>query len=445
MLRQRVVPHFSLLGLVGLPLPAIWFGVALFLGRCQRATEAQDASPAPVFELRFEADSVHVVRDEIRGSRSLEPGRQEDLAPFPIPAVANAATRQVVWFDTDGTIRARRRYSPEAEDVRVSHNGKYVLVTHGRDSEIRVTDIELLDAQGNSLWRTERYGTYWHHWSPTGETVVGRNGRPSWFWGLQGLMAEYQNQFTIGPAFSSDGELVLALEVDQESKVSCLSLFDKLGQRVWKRHCLGGERLQEHRINNVFLSPTGRYIAYAYIDEENRTEDDDYERSTPWRHLAALDSSGDLLWTQSAGWVHKVAISEEQHQVVVLHDKGISQRARDFEAVVLDARTGTPERRYPLPPGFRFFARGMVIRLVGDDLVLGYGRRSREGDFSAHLQVYASSGALSSERHINPEVEDWDSGFSEGLAPAWSQHGSFVGVSTGRSFELFDLRNVQGE
>ena len=438
MLRQRVLPHFSLLRLVGLPLPAIWFGVALFLGLCQRATEAEDHSPVPVFELRFEVDSVHVVRDEIRGSPDQEPGRQAPK-PFPIPAVANAATRQVVWFKADGTIRARRRYSPEAEDVRVSDNGMYVLVTHGTDSEYRVTDIELLDAQGSSLWRTKRYGTYWHHWSPTGETVVGRNGRPSWFLGLKGMTAEYQNQFTIGPAFSSDGELVLALEVDQESKVSCLSLFDKRGQRVWKRHCLGEERPEGEGINGVFISETGRYIAYASHDVGNYV---DNERTTPRRHLTVIDSSGDLLWTRSAESVYEAAISEEQDQMVILSNK--SWKAPDSEALVLDARTGSPERRYPLP-GFRGSLGRMVIRLRGDDLVLGYSMRSREGDFSAHLRVCDSSGALSSERHINPDVENWDSGFSEGLVPAWSQHGSFVGVSTGRSFELFDLSSLREE
>ena len=447
MLRQRSLRKFPRLPFVETQLPRLWPAAALFLGLCQQPAEAQDGSPAPVFELRFEADSVHVVRNEIRSSADRESDRR-DPKPFPIPAVANFATKQVVWFDADGTIRKIRRYSPEAVDLRVSDNGKYVLVTHEMDTEFRVIDLELLDAQGTSLWRTKRSESYWHHWSPTGETVVGRNGRPSWFLGPEGMMAEYQNQFTIGPAFSSDGRLVLALESEQESNVTCLSLFDKRGQRVWKRHCRGEERLQGHRINYVSISETGRYIAYASYDEENRSEDDDYERATPWRHLAVLDSSGDLLWTRSAGWVHEVAISEQQHQVVALHDRGIRQRASDFEAMVLDARTATLARRYPLSD-LRFSSDRMVIRLVGDDLVLGYSTRSREWDYSAHLRVYDSSGALSSDRHINPETEDWAAwaaiDYAEGLAPAWSQHGSFVGVSTGRSFELFDLGNLREE
>ena len=429
--KMRIPFRYSASRLMRMLWRPIWYSALVILWGLARV-EAQDAPAdrAPIYELHFDDDSLRVMHNEI--SRALRAETEEDLASartkavdrapsaprFPFPAVANNQAKKIVWFNADGTIRAQRSFSLQAEDIRVSENGAYVLVVHNKGGEYSSADVELLDAQGTSLWRTGGYAAP-RGMSPTGETLVGVGGPETpklSFWSPQGKVIEYEGKNTLAnPVFSADGRFLFGRElVRQSSRTTiCLSLFDKQGQRLWQRHCGQG-------ISRVFISETGQFMAYSYYDR------DSYIGDTPKRYLAVLDHDGDIVWTQLAGSIYELSFSEEENLIVMLTNKGI---------VVLNARTGVVQRRFPLPDVYGGTWGGCgVFKLVDDELILGFLRRSREGDFSAHLQVYDPTGVLSWERVLNPETEDWDS-----PVPVWYQSGSLVGISMGRVFQLFDL------
>ncbi|MCY3734927.1 MAG: hypothetical protein OXG13_00920 [Gemmatimonadaceae bacterium] len=106
----------------------------------------------------------------------------------------------------------------------------------------------------------------------------------------------------------------------------------------------------------------------------------------------------------------------------------------DLEAVFLDLSTGAVQRRFPLADFLREGYRMGPFSLLGEDLLLGHIRRTPEGDFSAHLRRYDSAGRVSWTREFSPDTEI--GGSSE---PVWMRSDSFVGVSIGRTFSLFDL------
>ncbi len=417
--RARMARNFS---------PGPWLPALLVLWM-QLPVEGQPPVPADrplIFELHFEADSVRVVRNEVRATALGRAPRGQSLPRFPFPAVASSKARKVVWLNADGTIKGQRSFSPQAKDVRVSANGAYVLVVHEGGGEDSLADVELLDAQGTSLWRTLQQAYFDRYWSPTGETVVGTGGAETAelsFWGPQGKVAEYEAAVLSDPKFSADGRFILVAERPLNERGALrdtvfLSLFDKQGRRLWQRHLS-----RRQSITNAFISESGRSMAYTYYDP------DSYVGDTPKRYLSVLNHDGDIVWTRP-GRIYEVFFSEKEDLIVVLNDKIEEYRRHDLEVIFLDARTGAVQRSFPLPPDRRW----RVLKLVDDELILGFHTRDREGDFSAHLRVYGPTGVLSWERALNPDTEDWDS-----PAPAWYQSGSLIGVSMGRVFQLFDL------
>ena len=321
---ERMIIHPSfcasasrLMGMLWLP---IWCSVLVGLWGSVRV-EAQDASAdrTPIFELHFDEDSLRVVRNEMSRTRragseagldstSVEAASRAPSAPrFPFQAVANNQAKKVVWFNADGTIRAQRSFSPQAEDIRVSENGAYVLVVHKKGGEGRSTDLELLDAQGTSLWRTRQYTYSGRYWSPTGETVVDGGGPETpelSFWSPQGQVAKYETLIISDPTFSADGRFLLVAERPLNEQYALrdttfLSLFDKQGQRLWQRPLSRREG-----INNVFISESGQSMAYSYYDP------DSYVGDTPKRYLSVLDHEGDIVWTQLAGKVYELSFLE---------------------------------------------------------------------------------------------------------------------------------------
>ncbi len=448
--RMIINPSFCasasrLMGMLWLPM---WCSVLVSLWGPARV-EAQDvpADRTPIFELHFEDDSLRVVRNEMSRTRraatkaglSSRHTRAAGRAPsapsqmrFPFQAVANNQAKKVVWFNADGTIKAQQSFSPQAKDVRVSANGAYVFVVHKEGGEYSSRDVELFDARGTSLWRTRGHAAPGGI-SPTGETAVGVGGPETpklSFWGPQGKVTEYANENTLAnPVFSADGRFLVGRElVRQDPRTSiCLSLFDKQGQRLWQRHCGQG-------INDVFISESGRFIAFSSSDPDSHVED------TPNRYLSVLDHEGDIMWSQSAGSTYELSFSEKDNLIVMLNNKYVGaiigdRDSEDLETVVLNARTGVVQRRFPLPDFYDSTWGGCdVFKLVDDKLILGYLKRTREGDFSAHVQVYGPTGVLSWERVLNPNTEDWDS-----AVPVWFQRGSLIGISMGRVFQLFDV------
>ena len=451
---ERMIIHPSfctsasrLIGMLWLP---IWCLILVGLWEPIRV-EAQDAlaDRAPIFELHFDQDSLRVVHNEMNRTRraeaeggldsaSVEAASRAPSAPrFPFQAVANNQAKKIVWFNADGTIRAQRSFSPQAFDVRVSANGAYVLVVHEKGGESRSADVELLDAQGTSLWRTLQDIYFGRYWSPTGETVVSVGGPETpelSFWSPQGQVAKYETLVLSKPTFSANGRFLLVAERPLNEQyaprdTTFLSLFDKQGQRLWQRPFS-----RRHRNNDVFISESGQSMAYAHYDP------DSYVEYTPKRYLSVLNHDGDIVWTQPTGKVYELSFFEQENLILMLTNKYLGpimgdRDSEDLEVVVLNASTGVIQRRFPLPDFYGNTRGGCgVFKLVNDELVLGYLKRTREGDFSAHLQIYGPTGVLSWERSLNPGTEDWDS-----AVPVWSQRGSLIGISIGRVFQLFDV------
>ena len=409
-----------------------WLTLLSLLSVGQLPVEAQGTPDSPVFEMRFEADSVRVLRNEFQapGYRSTD---DKPPSPFPFPAVASSGARQVAWFHPDGTISANRSYSPQAHSVRVSSDGKLILVVHREGGEYSGADLELSDAEGNTLWRKRTHAYFGRHWSPTGDILVYPGhwdiGGHASFWGPTGLVAEYGSDFELGPVFSSDGRRVLVQEVDSASATRCLSLFDNRGQRLWQGHC------SRENVQRIYISETGRYMAFTYYTPDSYV---DNENTTPKQFVVALDSLGTEMWTRPVGWVHQIHMSEQQGRMVLLNNRYIgifgAGDTEDLEAVFLDLSTGAVQRRFPLADFLREGYRMGPFSLLGEDLLLGHIRRTPEGDFSAHLRRYDSAGTVSWTREFSPDTEI--RGSSE---PVWMRSDSFVGVSIGRTFALFDL------
>ena len=443
---ERMIIHPSfcasasrLMGMLWLP---IWCSVLVGLWGSVRV-EAQDASAdrMSIFELHFEEDSLRVVRNEMRRTRradseagldsaSVEAASRAPSTPrFPFQAVANNQAKKVVWFNADGTIKARRSI-PEGRKALVSANGAYVLLVKEKHSYY-TQQVELQDAQGARLWEAELHSNV--RLSPTGEMVVSlreesTKGAPFSIWGPQGKLAEYETEAR-RVSFSADGQFLFAKEIARGT--NCASLFNKQGQRLWQRHCNRG---RVRSITDVFVSESGRFIAFSFSGPDSHVGD------TPNRYLSVLDHEGDIVWTQPAGSIYELSFSEKDSLIVMLNNKYVGaiigdRDSEDLEVVVLNARTGVVQRRFPLPDFYGDTWGGCdVFKLVNDELVLGYLKRSREGDFSAHVQVYGPTGVLSWERSLNPGTEDWDS-----AVPVWSQRGSLIGISIGQVFQLFDV------
>ena len=434
------------LGYWGVPL-TVGLTLLFLLNSGQLQVEAQGTSNSPVFEMRFEADSVRVLRNEFQalGYRTAD---DEPPRRFPFPAVANSGARQVTWFDPDGTVRTNQSYSPEAHSVKVSPDGQLILVVHEDGGEYSGADVELLDAEGTSLWRERTHAYFGRNWSPSGETLVypGDLDQAPYasFWGPKGLLVEYASSFIAGPAFSSDGRRVFVQEHFPETHTYCLSLFDSQGRRLWKRHCFWQppqmtrhhEEWPRNSVQKVYISETGQYMAYSYYDRDSYV---DNERTTPERFVVALDSLGNEMWTQPADWVHEISISEQLGRMVLLNNKyeGVFAPGdtEDLEILILALSTGTVQRRYPIADFFEGCWRVGPFGLWGDDLILGQTRRTRDIGFSVRLQRYDTAGTVSWEREIGPDSETRDIS----AEPVWVQRGPLVGVSIGRTFALFNL------
>ena len=263
--------------------------------------EAQDTPVAqsPIFELHFDEDSLRVVHNEI--SRALSAETEEDLASartkavdqapsaphFPFPAVANNWAKKIVWFNSDGTIKAQRSI-PEGRKALVSGKGAYVLLVDGTGYayEAGSQSVELLDAQGTRLWEAGLAPNAFL--SPTEERVVSLNIEaskdiPFSFWGPQGKLAEYETR-AWSLSFSADGQLLFAKE--NARGTSCVSLFDKQGQRLWQRHC---RPYGEHPINKVFISKSGRFMAFTYYRKPSWHPGSEPPSPPMPRYLAVLD------------------------------------------------------------------------------------------------------------------------------------------------------------
>ena len=402
---------------------------------------AQDAPAerAPIFELHFDEDSLRVVRNEMRrpqrAAAGLDSGRAEaaSLTPsaprFPFQVVANNQAKKIVRFNADGTIKAQRSI-PEGRKALVSANGAYVLLEAEKHSYY-TQQVELQDAQGTRLWEAELHGDV--RLSPTGEMVVSLREEsteiaPFSIWGPQGKLAEYETE-AARVSFSADGQFLFAREIARGT--DCVSLFDKQGQRLWQRHCNRGK---VQWINRVFVSKSGRFMAFSY-----------YTPPTSTRHLAVLDQNGDILWTRRGGLTYEVSFSEEDERMVVLNNKAdgpiVGKRIEDLEAVVLNVRTGEVQRSFSLPPFYgsiysnpRTYRGCTVFKLQNQDLMLGFFKRTSDGDLLAQMQLFDPTGVLSWERTINTGTEKWDR-----AEPAWLEKGPLHGISLGRVFQLFDV------
>lgn len=404
---------------------------------------AQDAPTdrAPIFELHFDEDSLRVVRNEMRQMRraATETGldsasvgaasRAPSALSFPFQAVANNQAKKIVWFNADGTIKAQRSI-PEGRKALVASNGAYVLLVNEKYSYY-TQQVELQDAQGTRLWEAELHGGV--RLSPTGEMVVSLREEstkiaPFSIWGPKGKLAEYETVAT-RVSFSADGQFLFVRESARGT--NCVSLFDKQGQRLWQRHCNRGK---VQWINRVFVSKSGRFMAFSYNTPPTSTN-----------YLAVLDQNGEILWKRRGGLTYEVFFSEEDERMVVLNNKRdgpiIGKSIEDLEAVVLNVRTGEVQRSFSLPPFYGSIysnpsdSRGCtVFKLENQDLMLGFFKRTSDGDLLAQMQLFDPTGVLSWERTINTGTEKWDR-----AEPAWLQKGPLHGISLGRVFKLFDV------
>ncbi len=450
--RMIINPSFCasasrLMGMLWLPM---WCSVLVSLWGPARV-EAQDvpADRTPIFELHFEDDSLRVVRNEMSRTRraatkaglSSRHTRAAGRAPsapsqmrFPFQAVANNQAKKVVWFNADGTIRTQQSI-PEGRKALVADNGAYVLLVDGTGYafERGSQSVELLDAQGTRLWKAELAPDAFL--SPTGETVVSLNIEalkyiPFSIWGPQGKLAEYDS--IVGNAsFSADGQFLFAGEYTDRNG-SCVSLFDKAGQRLWQRYCNSTET---QNITGVYISEHAKFMAFAYYLQTSWNPASGTPPPPTLRYLTVLDQTGDILWTQPSS-VWDIAFSEKGKFIATL--QGIEGRSSyDREIVVANIHTGDIQRKFSIPHPKEKPIRGytQLSFLQNYNLLLRYYQRTSDGDILAHLQLFDPTGVLYWERTINPETENWDNR----AKPAWLQKGPLLGISMGRVFQLFDF------
>lgn len=405
---------------------------------------AQDAPAerAPIFELHFDEDSLRVVRNEMRRARKaatetgLDSGRPEaaSRAPsaspqtrFPFQAVANNQAKKIVWFNSDGTIRAQRSI-PEGRKALVADNGAYVLLTKEKVySERGTQQVELLDAQGSRLWETRLPSRV--RLSPTGEMVVSAHEdaiekADFSIWGPQGKLADYETGVD-RISFSTDGQFLLIAERTTQDS-TCVSLLNKQGQRLWQRHC---DSNRTRFIERMSVFKNSQFIAFTYLNKK-----------TPERHLVVMDRSGDILWTRP-GAMKKITFAEEERLIVVLQDMvDVQDSNLDEQAlavVVLNALTGKVQRSFSLArlAGSAAYRYTMLSPLRGGNFLFGF-LSEQSSKYHTKLQVLNPTGALLEERTIRTDSLGY-----QGLLnskPLWSKRESTLGVSMGRIFKVFD-------
>ena len=329
------------------------------------------------------------------------------------------------------------RSIPEGRKALVSDNGAYVLLVDGTGYayEASSQSVELLDAQGTLLWEARLAPDAFL--SPTGEMVVSLNIEaskdiPFSFWGPQGKLAEYES--VVGRAsFSADGQHLFVRESVRDTSLSdCVSLFDKQGQRLWQRHC---RPYGEHPINKVFISESGRFMAFTYYRKSSWNPGSEPPPPPVPRYLAVLDQNGDMLWTRSHTGVWHLTFSEEDELIATLQ-RGERESAQEPEIIVANVRTGDTQQRFAvaLPEkSIRGYPR--LSFLQNQNLLLRYYQRIPR-DILAHLQLFDSTGVLSWESIFNPNTEEWD---GSGTNPAWLEKGPLLGIMMGRVFQLLDL------
>ena len=442
--KMRIPFRFSASLLMRMLWRPIWYSALVVLWEPARV-EAQDAPVAqsPIFELHFDEDSLRVVHNEI--SRALSAEGEVDLASartraegqapsaphFPFPAMANNWAKKIVWFNTDGTIKAQRSI-PEGRKVLVPDNGAYVLFVNERVYEMGSQQVELQDAKGSLLWEARLPN--WIRLSPTGETVVSvREGTVEEadfsIWGPQGKLADYETG--VGRiSFSADGQFLLIAERTTKD-TTCVSLFDKQGQRLWQRHC---DSNRTRFIERMSVFNNNQFIAFTYLDWD-----------LGLRYLVVLDKESGVLWTRPSK-VENISFTEIEGLIVVLQNKVNEPKTivgnrinQDLEVVVLDVLTGEVQRSFPLPrlAGSATYQRTMLSPLRDGNLLFGF-ISNRTGAYHTKLQLWDPTGVLLREQTLNSDSSDW-----QDSKPSWSKRGQFIGVSMGRVFKVFNYTQIE--
>ena len=411
--------------------------------------EAQDTPVAqsPIFELHFDEDSLRVVHNEI--SRALSTEAEEDLASartkavdqapsaphFPFSAVANNWAKKIVWFNSDGTIKAQRSI-PEGRKALVSDNGAYVLLVDGTGYayEAGSQSVELLDAQGTLLWEARLAPNAFL--SPTGETVVSLNIEaskdiPFSVWGPQGKLAEYDTRAEKA-SFSADGRFLVASEIVRQGFTTspCLSLFDQQGQRLWQRHC----RPHAEHISKVFISESGRFMAFTYYRWSSWEPASETPPPPTPRYLTVLNQNGDILWTRP-GLVYEFAFSEEEELIATLQEiEGSS--SEEQEIVVSNVGTGEVHHRFPVPPRGGMSFQWKLSWVKNQHLLFSYDLHTSDGRIG-RVQLFDSRDVLLWDGTLRPEIPSFNS------IPTKLSRGQFLGASVGRAFKVFDLTQIE--
>jgi hypothetical protein len=387
-------------------------GWVLIAGLAGGVLLAQDAAPSalglePVLHVEIKANSVRTVVNCLRRADETMPEQLEGHAFHIVPV---AEEKGVAWLDAEGTV-VKRLALPDAWLIQVSQNGQYFGAKMGSGSR---SDLVYFGPDGKELWRDgidgiEDYVCI----APTGHYLVSYNP------GIGGVVFRDTDgvcrrrpefKFTVGPAFSADGEYV-AIGVPGNR----VALFTSHGEKVWETDANG--------LTQLAVADGGRHVAVTL----NRVRVEETQAVlTP--QLLLLDESGQLVWRAELPCLDTLAAhfspSGDEVGVIEYTDSG-------YAVTVLSVATGAQTRRCEFsesPENCPLF--GSFLRIADDGSSVAAIPKVLVGRSGAVILATDAAGALAGTYSIPPGAGRMQ----------WHTWNERLGVSRGGAFYLLRWR-----
>uniref|UniRef100_A0A7C4U9C2 WD40 repeat domain-containing protein n=1 Tax=candidate division WOR-3 bacterium TaxID=2052148 RepID=A0A7C4U9C2_UNCW3 len=259
----------------------VFLGLMLCFVSVVRADEKK-VELIPVYEKTFEDTIVDVIFDTAsvtieeaksmgwkeEGFSEMEKKQNKCEILYPKVVILKKGKKKIIrFYEYNGKLKKTYESGDYAEVV-ISQNEKYIGVTTPTkifEKEGYLTKFEMIDDNGNILWKIEGLGVGPYVPSPDGRLCIGTpsvevENAPIEIFGKNGLVKKIENPYGgWSGAFSNDGKYIaIAIRQSilwQEPAKGYLMLLDNNGGIIWERNDVG-------IISDISFSPKNNWIIF---------------------------------------------------------------------------------------------------------------------------------------------------------------------------------------
>lgn len=221
--------------------------------------------------------------EQITGARTLV------VDPVSVKPRARISNDGLEFLDSSGKGAKAYKFKKEDTSIEISRGAKFIglntVLQKGDKGEVKEAEFEMVDADGNSLWKVKNK-EYRIIPSPLGQSAVAESNPdcaacPLSVYGRNGLIKEISKpNREYSMAFSQDNSITAFSTNDSGSKKGYLTLFDKNWTELWQKE-------SAENVGTVAVSESAKYIGAVYGTMNS---------SQLWARI--YDASGTLVMAQ---------------------------------------------------------------------------------------------------------------------------------------------------